>query len=135
MVPSACLVPSLPSFPFAAAYIVQSMASGGEIPRLTLSSAKGEPPRAKSKKGPITKLASTHPRKRGLGSFLIIRFSCRVPRRFRQAPVFRSRDLNEFLAPCGDSLLAETLNACPARFQEASLSKVRYSTANVHAIR
>src|SRR6266480_765445 len=77
MVPSACLVPSLASFPFAAAYIVQSVASVAKTPLLTLSSVDGAPPRAKSKKGPITRLVSMHQRKRGLDIFLIMGCSLR----------------------------------------------------------
>jgi hypothetical protein len=46
----------LASFPFAAAYIVQSVASAAKIPLLMLGSAKGALLAAKSKKGPIAKL-------------------------------------------------------------------------------
>ncbi len=79
MVPSTCLVPSLASFPFAAAYIVQSVASAAKIPLLMLGTVNGAPLGAKSKKGPIAKLVSSHPRKAGLGVFLIIRFSLSDP--------------------------------------------------------
>src|SRR6266581_3200392 len=124
MVPSACLVPSLVSFPFAAAYIVQSVASVAKIPLLTLCSVDGAPPRAKSKTGPITRLVSTHPRKRVLGTFLIMGFSLCDPQPI--APSTR-----------GTSFVVETSTyfSLPAIFQEAGASDVIYATANGRTIR
>src|SRR6266550_2771042 len=99
--------------------MVQSVASVAKTPLLTLYSVDGAPPRAKSKSGPITRLVSTHPRKRGVGIFLIMGFSLRDPQSIRPSTrrtSFVVETSTYFSLPPEDVLLAQTLNDCPCDF-------------------